>query len=378
MPTLDATARVLATTYQKWLEGYSDETEEDHPILASLKAKGNIDYSGSGVYYQESIKFKRLRLEGYADMDRLEWARKNLYKTQQHEWRGLQLTDAISTKEMRQNKGMEARVKLFEDKLNQMKSDADDDLGAFLYLNGQAAGNEKKLEGFLTMMDYNLGGQLAADVFATAPNGTYGTLSTALGNYGGTGTNAGAVRESNDPEWDFWTPIVVNALNTTTGGGSPASWATHAEELVGAAITHAIRGNNKSHHLDMFCLSRSNYVTLKDQVRTKERIQIDPGPDRSLLVSLGFKGVMMVDGVDCIVDTDVPLTDNQGRPIRALGWNMSKTKMCLLPESGGGDSFWNDSGSFYDPDDKTFKWWLGLWGNLIFKPRYQVMISDIA
>jgi hypothetical protein len=378
VPSTDATARVLATTYQKWLEGYSNETEEDHPILASLKAKANIDYSGAGVHYQESIKFKRLRLEGYADMDRLEWARNNLYKTQALEWRGLQLTDAISTKEMRQNKSMEARVKLFSDKLAQMKSDADDDLGQFLYLNGQAPGNEKKLEGFLTQMDYTLGSQAVADVFATAPVGTYGGIDTALGAYGGIGTNALDVRESNDPEWDFWTSIIVNATNTTTGGGSAASWATHAAQLIGTAVTHAIRGNNKSHHLDMFCLSRTNFAQLKDQLRGSERILVNPGADRSLLVSLGFKGVIMVDGVDCIVDTDVPQTDNQGRPIRALGWNMSRTKMCLLPENTGDKMFWNDSGSFFDPDDKTFKWWCGLWGNLVFKPRYSVLISDIA
>jgi len=372
--TTDATARVLATTYQKWLEGYSDETEEDHPILASLKAKGQMEYDSSGVHYQESVKFKRLRLEGYADMDRLEWQKKNLYKVQQHAWRGLQLTDAISTKEMRQNKGFEARVKLFTDKLNTMRGDADDDLGQFLYLDGQAVGNEKKLEGFLTMFPSYTG---AAGNLYGAPTGTYGGIDETEGAFGGAGVNAGLVRESNDPEYDFWAPVIVNAT-TTALTGAATTFAASAEELLGNAITQAIRGNNKSHHLDMFCLSRSNYAALKDNARTQQRVIVDPGPSRSLLVSLGFKAVMMIDGVDVITDTDVPATDPQGNTVRAVGWNMSKTKMCLLPETTGEKMFWNDSGSFYDPDDKTFKWWLGLWGNLIFKPRYQVLISDIA
>ena len=373
-PSTDGTARILATTYQKWLEGYSDETEEDHPLLASWKASGNIDYSGSGVHYQESVKFKRLRLEGYGDLDRLEWARKNLYKVQQHEWRALQLTDAISSKEMRQNKGFEARVKLFVDKLGQMRNDADDDLGKFLYADGQAPGNEKSLEGFMTMFPSYTG---AAGNLYGAPTGTYGGIDETEGAYGGVGVYAGLVRESADPEYDFWAPVIVNAT-TTALTGAATTWAASAEELLGHAITQAVRGNNKSHSLSMFCCSRSNYAILKDSQRSKERIIVDPGADRSLLVSLGFKGVIMVDGVDVIVDTDVPATDPQGNTVRAVGWNMNRSKLCMLPENVNEKLFWNQSGSFFDPDDLSFKWWLGLWANCVFKPRYQVLVSDIA
>lgn len=376
------TLRILETTREQWVKGFSDETEEDHPILAALKSKGNLDKQASGTKFKKSIKYKRRRLTGYGDMQNMTWERQNLYKTATQEWRALQISDAFSEKEFRMNRGDEARVRLFADKLNSLKDDANADVGTFLYADGNAIGNEEQPHGFLSFMGYTSGSQNLADAFASVPTDTYMGLSTALGNYGGSGTYAGEVWKSDDPEYDFWTPVIVNS---TWSDGTARTWAADAVEAIGRAISHAQRATGKKHQLDMFTMTRSNYFTLKEQLRSKERIIVNPGKDRSLLVSLGFTNVIQIDGVDCTVDTDVPATDNAGNTLRACGWNMSQVMMCLLPspdQSMHGktvsDVFWNDSGMAFDEDQKVYKVWLGLFGNMVAYPRYQAMISDIG
>jgi len=376
-----ATVRVLNTTLQKWTKGFSDETEETHPMLAALKKSGKISYDDSGTQYEETIKYKRLTLSGYGDLQTLSFARNNLFQKMVLPWRGVKMTDAISDLERRQNRGMEAIAKIFASKLEKMKEDANDDIGRYFYFAGTEDSNTVP-QGIQSFMSST--GELSGDAFATTLDSTYAGLSTARGAFGGAvkggGTESGVNFESNDPEWDFWSPVKVNA--TYDDGTGAKSWANDAVELLGRAITHATKGSGRSHHLDLFTCGRAEFQQLKESQRSKERIIVDPGPSRSLLVSLGFKNVIQIDGVDVIIDPDIPGTNLNSDTVYAYGWNFKKMKLCLLPDpemkGGAARQFWNSHGVFFDPHDQSYKYWVGLWGNFVFKPRHFAEVAAYA
>jgi hypothetical protein len=93
--------------------------------------------------------------------------------------RGYKMVDAISEKEMLQNKGKHAIIKLFGKMADDMKKQAGNRLCAEFYVDGNASGNSKRLMGLESFMSVNTGAQVATDPLATTLNDTYGGLSTA-------------------------------------------------------------------------------------------------------------------------------------------------------------------------------------------------------
>lgn len=384
MPNYAPTLRVLRTTRAHWVPGFSDMTIEDHPILAAMKSKGQIDYDCTGTQYEETLKYKRNTLSGYTDMQRLNWARHNNKLKMYLPVRGLKMTDIVSDLEMRMNSGKEAIAREFAKKLNDMGQDASDDFGKHLYYDGSATAYSTFLHGIQSFCSHSAG--TSTDAFATTLDDTYGTLSTARAAYGGTvrggGSPSGDNFESDDPEFDFFSPIMVNV--TYDDGTTTHSWSQDAVKIIARAINHATRGKAKRHKLDLFTMSRADFLTFKDQLRGKERINVDPGPDRSLLVKLGFGNVVNIDGVDCIADPDMPSTTGGTTSVttRAYGWNFDFLKLCLWGRPGASqknvDGLWNASGDAWDEDEQIYKYWVGLWGNFVMYPRHFCEVAEYA
>jgi len=376
---LPPSLQILHTTLMSWSEGWSDETVEDHPLLAALREKGKILYEDGGTFIKKTLKYRRTRLAGYRDLQRQQWTRHEKTKVLELPWRGLNANEMYSDLELRQNRGRAARVKLFANKLGDMKEELEEDFGRIFYQDGEATGFTDHPHGIQSFMSHT--GAVATDAFATTLNDTYGGLSTARGAYGGTvkggGAPSGTNFESSDPEWDFLSPVLVNALYND--GSAALSWATDACSILGRAITHAQRGKGRKHQLDVFTMDAENYNALKDQQRSKERITVNPGSDRSLMVSLGFKNIMMVDGVDVMIDRDTPATTGGSTSValRAYGWNFGAMALHLLPDEGK-KQFWNRTHDYFEPDDGSYRFIVGLWGNFKFRPRYFVEVADYA
>lgn len=370
------------TTLQRWLKGYDDQTTEIHPLLAMLESKGRISYNGSGKFLQRTQRNKQHSLEGYSDYEQIQFARKDLFENFKLPWRGLLMTGAISEKESDENSGDEAKVRYCADKLEHMKEDADDQLGSIFYLDGNLTANAKKPHGIMSFMGYTQGSQNATDAFATVPTDSYGELSTVLGAYGGGGTNLGAefAHDPGSPEWNFFTPVIVNA--TYNDGGGATTFAASADKLIGRAETQACYGDAKK-SLDVFTMRKSSMVLLKDLLRSKERIIAERGESQSELKAAGFRGMIQVDGVDCVIDQHVPATDGAGRALWAVGWNFDKVKLTVL-KNGNKSSmnkslkFWQHSGTWLDPNQAVFKFWLRNYCNLEFQPRYFSMIASLG
>lgn len=355
-----STLRVLSATQEHWVKKLHDETVEQHPFLSLLRSKGRIVKVDGGEKNKWTVKYKQLDLSGYGDMEQLTWARNNLHKTAELEWRGYKMTDAISEKEMRENAGQAAVIKLFTNKLESMRMDANDQFNAELYVDGNLAGNEKRYHGVESFMGITPGSQTAGDKFATVYNDSYAGLSTVLANYGGSSTS--------DPEYDFWSPVVVSTNRTGE------TWAADADEQIRRGILYTHRGRAANERLDLILLSRAGYEDLVELLEGKERLVFNRGSDVGV-GKFGFSAIQ-IDGVDVMIDPDIPTTDANSDTVYGYGFTSAWTKLCLL--GGKGSGLWNASGSVFSELDMSFRFWVGTWGNLQFSPRHTVKFADIA
>jgi hypothetical protein len=127
------------------------------------------------------------------------------------------------------------------------------------------------------------------------PNDTYATISTVLGNAGGDWESGSIWPDGDgDTEYDFWSPLVVNASSSTNFGDL-------IEALRYGLIT-VQRNASLEDQISTGILSRTYYQTAINLLDNKEEIQITPGGDYSLR-SLGFKNSFALDGVEFTFDS---------------------------------------------------------------------------
>lgn len=348
--------RILKSTRENWSKNLADETIEQHPLLALLKEKGLIEYNVDGTDLKWTAKYKEAPLIPYADFDDLEFSRQDKLQVAQLDTRGYKAVDAISEKEMLQNKGQHAIIKLFGKKAEDMKTDASSKLCAELYVDGNASGNDKRFHGLESFMAVTTGSQTAADQEATVYADSYGGLSTAKGAFGG---SAGM------REFDFWTPTVVST--NATG----QTWATHSDVQMRYAISETTFGHSEGNALDLILLSRPAFRSAVNLLATKERVIVDKSEVG--IRKFGFKDTFNLDGVDVTFDPDLPTTD--ATPDTVYGYGLTTGAMSLKILN---DQLWT-SGDAFDPDRQAFKWWVGLYGNLVFRsPRHFVKFVDLV
>lgn len=352
---MPSTLRILKTTRENWSENLADATIEMHPMLKLMQGAGNLVYNCDGTDLKWTVQYKERVLTPYADFDDLAFNRTDIYQTASLDTRGYKLVDAISEKEMLQNKGKHAIIKIFGRMAEDMQKQAGNRLCAEFYVDGNATGNGKRFHGIESFMSYT--SQTASDELATTLNDTYGGLSTAKGNYGGS---------SGERSYDFWSPVIVSTNRTGT------AWSTDADQFLRRAIVDMSRSQLKSESLDLILLTRDSYRALLNLLDSKERVMVDKSDVG--IRKFGFKDTVNFDGVDVTFDPDIPSTDAYSDTVRGYGLTTSKMKLKLL-----GDSLWHASGDDFDVSKQSFTWWVGLYGNLVFEsPKHFAKFVDLA
>lgn len=350
--------RILQTTRENWSENLADETIEMHPILKLLQEEGRLMYNTDGTDFKWTVQYKEAGLIPYTDGDDLTFTRQELFQTATLDTRGYKATDFVHEREMLQNKGKHAIIKLFQKQADRMKTMAGHRLCAEFYIDGNLAGNERRFHGIESFMKITPGSQVAANDEATVLADTYATLSTVKGAYGGASVA--------DREFDFWSPTIVNTNQTGK------TWAANADDFIRYAITKMSRGHAKGQQLDLILLTRSAYLDLKKLLTTKERYtatEKDAG-----IKKFGFKDVVNIDGVDITFDPDIPATDVDSDVVQGYGFTISKMALKLL-----GDSLWHASGDEFLPVKQGWGWWVGNYGNLTFEsPKHFAKFAAVS
>jgi hypothetical protein len=351
----DNWTRLANTTIADYMRGEEVNILRNRKLLALLMSRGRISMNHAGTEMDWKVRYKRAQMVGYADGDTLSFARKERHKTAKLGWRGYSTTDSITKMEQLQNKGTTAIINIYAEMATLLKDDLEENFGDELYVNGNAAGNQKRMHGFES---WCASSGPSAGGYVGLPSATYAGLSCVLGNYGGAWSiNGGNVTwpiGTGDPQYDFWSPLLVN-YTSASFGGTP-TWAANAAAAVRFAITHQGRNKSKTKMMDVITLDPELYRQFLNSQEARQQIQVQRNAPTGL-VALGFADVINYDGCDITREYGVPSGTGYGVPVMDI-------ELCSLQ-----GQLFVPEGPDFDISTKSYRLSLDFFGNMKANPR---------
>ncbi len=361
-------SRAAYSTTARHLSTVENNAMRNFPFLALIEASDRIESNCSGRGMDWRVKYRNHDVEGNRGEGPRNFVRKNLRTMAYLQYRGYQVTDIIYRKEMKENRGPEALVKIMENFRSDLQDSLQQQLGRACFIDGEATGNEDTWHGFDSMYGILAAKTLAAagtgsqnrsqaDVLAV-PDDTYAGIDTDLQALGGE-QESGVMWPLGvaDPEYDAWSPMVLIHDSTyfnTAIGGSPTAGQI-LEEVIRFGIINAARNATLDQQITQVLLDRSIYQTLVRQFAGRERLVVNKGDNPVALGSLGFKNVLNFDGVEVTWDAAVPSN-------RGYGFNINGIDLKSMNEG----LFELDDVEF-DIEDQGFRVALSTLSNLRFK-----------
>jgi hypothetical protein len=229
--------------------------------------------------------------------------------------------------------------------------------------DGYATGNELRFHGIESFMnatqtiDSTVTGATARTANAADPffypNDTYAGLSTVLGAYGGSATPVGFWPNGvSDPEFDFYSPVIVNADSSYFGA---STWKDNCVKAVREALHQTRRNDTKEDQVDMVLLDRRLFIDFLNTLDAKERVIVSR---QNGLRSYGFTDVFELDGVEVSAENSVPANTGYGLAVGNIELLCMESQLMV------------SEGPFYDELTQQFRYVVSTLGNLKFKsPR---------
>ena len=373
-----AFARTAATTLAKHIRDVEENMLRNYQLGALLEAAGRVNYNNSGEGFDWPVQYRLHKVEGNTGETARNFSRKNLWKHANMEYRGYQATDSMYYREFRSNRGEEGIIKVFDNFVQRLETSIEQALGGEYYVNGEEAGNEQGwhgLESMFAILDTNktvdkdsgaIGAFDGAD-YVAAPGATYAGLITNLGNYGGEQeSGTGWPNGLADPEYDFWSPLIVNVNSTSFNDvtGAVHTWANQGHEAMRFAIIHAQRNTSQKGQITNIMLARNFYMELLNLLDDKERIQVS---SEHQLRALGFKNVVNFDGIEVSWEAAVP---------DSVGYGMNYDNIELKSMDA---SLLRSEGPEYDIHSQAFNAVVSTLSNLKFSsPRNFFKLQELS
>lgn len=364
-------ARSIATTIVNHLREEEVASLRKYKVFAALEGSGNVRTNMSGRGFDWEIQYRNHTPSGNNGETPRTFARQNLWKRAELEFRGAQVTDAIYKKEMLENRSAQALVNVAGKMASRLLTSMEQYLAREWVVDGYAAGNELRFHGLESFMGNNGtvnitdGSQRtanAADPFCY-PSDTYAGLSTTLGAYGGSQQTGVWPNGYADPEFDFFSPVQVNYTSTYFGGAT-ATWKDNCVKAVREAIHQTRRNDTKEDQIDMVLLDRRMFIDFLNTLDSKERVIVSR---TNGLRSYGFTDVFELDGVEISSENSVPAN---------TGYGLAIGNMELLCMEG---QLLNSEGPFYDEITQQYRYVVSTLGNLKFKsPRNFFKLTTLA
>lgn len=359
-------ARIVNTTIHQYVRDVEVNVLRNRKLLAMLKERGRITFNHAGDLMDWKVRFKRAPMQGFIDSDTLTFSRRDRWKTAQLGWRGYAATDSMTKMERLQNKNVEAIVKVYSEIASHLMEDMEDQFGDEFYIDGNAAGNSKRIHGIESFMG-NSGA--AVNGFIGTPSDTYSVLTTGLGDYGGAWSTSGGVTTwptgTGDAHYDFWSPLIVDYTDTAWSA-STKTWPNTCIEAMRYGIVKGKKNKSKRGMLDLILLNDELYRQFEQANEGKERLVIKRGDKKGSLYSLGFEDVINFDGVDVSYEYGVP--SNVG-----YGWCMDAMELCSLQ-----GQLFVPEGPDFDIAAQSWRFSIDFFGNLKFNPRCFVSWKSVT
>lgn len=391
-------ARPVATTIQNYLRTEEIAVLRAYKLGAMLESRGRVTTNTSGRGIVWNVQYRLHNLSANNGTTPRNFAPQNLWKQASLEMRGYQATDAIYKKELKENRGTEALVRVFERFMPRLMTSVREGFGLEYYVDGGATGNEDRLHGIESFMQIDSSGTNQTINYAHDTSGhtartandqdlvgypqetDYAGLRTTLGYYGGAYnetaaaitpiTTDPALAEAThwpgghcDPEFDFFSPIVVN-YTSSYFGGSDDTWREQCVSAIRYGLIHSNRNINAGGRVDMVLVDRVMYRQLLDKLDATQRVAVT---NSTGLRSFGFTDVVEIDG--CEVSAEYGIPAGVG-----YGFNINAMEMFSMNEG-----LFDSDGPEYDMDTQAYKVAVDFLGNLKFEsPRRFFKLQSLA
>ena len=364
-------ARSIATTIVNHLKEEEIASFRKYKVFAALEASGNVRMNMSGRGFDWEVRYRNHTPSGNNGETPRTFARQNLWKRAELDYRGAQVSDAIFKKEMLENRSAQALVNVAGKMSSRLLESMEMYLANEWVKDGYAAGNELRFHGLESFMATNgtinvsTGAQRTANAADPLgyPSDTYAGLSTTLGAYGGSQLEGVWPNGKADPEFDFYSPIVINYTSSYFGG---TTWTANCVKAIREALHQTRRNDTKEDQIDMVLIDRRLYIDFLNSLDSKERILVTPGRPNGLR-AFGFTDVVELDGVEISAENSVP---------SASGYGLAIGNMELLCMEG---QLLNAEGPFYDEITQQYRYVVSTLGNLKFKsPRNFFKLAALA
>jgi hypothetical protein len=356
-------ARSIATTIVNHLREEEIASLRKYKFFAALEGAGQIRTNMSGRGFDWEIQYRNHNPSGNNGETPRSFARENLWKKLELEYRGAQVTDAIYKREMLENRSAQALVNVAGKMASRLLTSMEQYLSKEWVQDGYASGNELRFHGIESFMaatqtiDSSTTGATARTADAADPffypNDTYAGLSTVLGAYGGSATATGFwPNGTSDPEFDFYSPVIVNADSSYFGA---STWKDNCVKAVREALHQTRRNDTKEDQVDMVLLDRRLFIDFLNTLDAKERVIVSR---QNGLRSYGFSDVFEIDGVEVSSENSVPANTGYGLAVGNIELLCMEQQLMV------------SEGPFYDELTQQFRYVVSTLGNLKFKsPR---------
>ena len=362
-------ARSIATTIVNHLKEEEIASLRKYKVFAALEGSGNIRTNMSGRGFDWEIQFRNHTPSGNNGETPRVFARQNLWKRAELEYRGAQVTDAIYKKEMLENRSANALVQVAGKMSSRLLTSMEQYLAREWLQDGYLAGNELRFHGvesfFAATQTITTGSGTAVTPRGSVspldpfyyPNDTYAGLSTVLGAYGGSQRSGDWPSGFADPEFDFFSPVIVNATSSWFGSNT---WRDNCVRAIREGLHQTRRNDTKEDQIDMVLLDRRLYIDMLNTLDAKERVIVSRANG---LRSYGFTDVFELDGVEISQENSIGSVAGTANS----GYGLCIGNMELLCMEG---QLMSSEGPFYDEITQQYRYVVSTLGNLKFKsPR---------
>lgn len=359
---------IAETTIRDYIRDVEDDVMRNRKILALLQSRGRVTFNHSGTEMDWKIRYKRAVPKGYADMDQQSFSRRNRHKTAVLGYRGYSLAESISKLDKLKNRGVPAIVKILETKVTSMAEDFEEFMGDEFYVDGNSTGNGKRIHGIESFM-----GQTTTSTVSPIanPSDSYAGLNTDLGSYGGSWSKDGSNNVlwptgTGNSEYDFYSPLLVDYTSTNTWSAATKTWPNTCVEAMRYGIIKSMKNKSARGRLDAIFLNDEMYRQFVENLAAKEHITVVQGGGQkgTTLTGLGYTDVTNFEGCEVTYEYGMPV--NTG-----YGWNIDQMEFRSMQ-----DRLIVTEGPFEHEADKTVRFSLDFFGNLVFRPRYFVKFKN--
>lgn len=363
---------IAETTIRDHIREVEIDVMRNRKWLAKLQADGRVTYGHSGTEMDWRIRYKRAIPKGYSDMDSVTFPRRNRHKTAVLGWRAYTLDESISKFDKLKNRGAAAIVKILESKVTDMTEDMEEHFGDQLYVDGNATGNTKKIHGIESFLG-NSGA--SSDGFVAVASDNYAGLNTDLASYGGSVLSGAWPSGTFSPEYDFYTPLIVD-YSDTAWAAATKTWPNTCEEALAYGIINLVKNKSSRGRANMVLLSVELYRQFREKIRGKEQINIQQGNGAGgggkSLTSLGFGDTVNYEGCEVSYEYGVP-ADSNGNGVGYI-FNTAQMELCSMQETLFDFAIKNK----YEESDKTMRFGIDFFGNMKFRPRYFGKLAKVT